>query len=200
MMFIFQNIKEIKQGMTRPHLPNAPCHLSLGLTPTRVSSVLSADNDFTFSYLDSVLFRFPSEYYILYSRLKIRNENAKTLSRLPSIRAKMKWPIIILLTLTFVAAAGKLKLLLSVAIISNYSLIIIRRWRPHIITSGTHTAAPLDSQLLLFYIWQFGLRSGPNSFSEREVLIQFIRSRHTPLSNLYRPVNKRQKKIMLELQ
>ena len=76
--------------MTRPHLPNAPCHLSLGLTPTRVSSVLSADNDFTFSYLDSVLFRFPSEYYILYSRLKIRNENAKTLSRLPSIRAKMK--------------------------------------------------------------------------------------------------------------
>ena len=114
--------------------------------------------------------------------------------------AELKWPIIILLTLTFVWAWGKLKLLLSVAIISNYGTIIIRRWRPHIITSGTHTAAPLDSQLLLFYIWQFGLRSGPNSFSEREVLIQFIRSRHTPLSNLYKPVNKRQKKIMLELQ
>ena len=114
--------------------------------------------------------------------------------------SKLKWPIIILLTLTFVWAPGKLKLLLSVAIISNYSPIIIRRWRPHIITRGTHTAAPLDSQLLLFYFSQFGLQFSPNSFSEIELRIQFIRSRLAPLSNLYRPTNKRQKKIMLELQ
>ena len=90
MMFIFLNIKEIKQRMTRTNLPNAPCNLSSGLTPTRVSSFQRTDNDLTFSYLDNVLFRSPSEYYILYSRLKIRDENAKTVCVPPVPAPHMK--------------------------------------------------------------------------------------------------------------
>ena len=76
--------------MTRTNLPNAPCYLSSGLTPTRVSSFLRAYNDLTFSYLDNVLFRSPSEYYILYSRLKIRDENAKAVCVPPVPAPHMK--------------------------------------------------------------------------------------------------------------
>ena len=101
--------------------------------------------------------------------------------------AELKWPIIILLTLTFVAAAGKLKLLLSVAIISNYSLIIIRRWRPHINNKrNTHRRPIILSQVLLFYFADLG--SSWNSCSEIErvsmELIQFTWSEHSPLTKL----------------
>ena len=101
--------------------------------------------------------------------------------------SKLKWPIIILLTLTFVWAPGKLKLLLSVAIISNYSPIIIRRWRPHINNKrNTHRCPIILSQVLLFYFADLG--SSWNSCSEIErvsmELIQFTWSEHSPLTKL----------------
>ena len=100
--------------------------------------------------------------------------------------SELKWPIIILLTLTFVAAAGKLKLLLSVAIISNYSLIIIRRWRPHINNKrNTHRCPIILSQVLLFYFADLG-SSQYWDFRERSLRAVTALKDHTTALNDHR--------------
>ena len=118
--------------------------------------------------------------------------------------AELKWPIIILLTLTFVAAAGKLKLLLSVAIISNYSLIIIRRWRPHINNKRNTHRYPIILTGSAFLFCRFGLqlelmlRNRKSFYGTNSIYLVGALTTH---KTKYReqPI-KDTKKIMLELQ